>query len=157
MPSLIQLIYASAATRRLSASDLTALLDCARENNTRLGLTGMLLYADGSFFQVLEGPEEVVTELYQRIECDDRHTQVTRIISEPIPRRYFNGWSMGFSDLSVVTDASTVGSNDFFGRAQSFNDVNYGRAKKLLAAFAAGRWRSELHVPASSGSAAHAR
>jgi hypothetical protein len=145
MSSLIHLIYASAATRPLSTQELGQLLDQSRANNTRLGLTGMLLYADGSFFQALEGPSEVVTALYQKIEHDERHAQVTRIISEPIPRRYFSDWSMGFSNLSAEDLARTPGANDFFGKAQSFNDVTYGRAKKLLAAFAAGRWRSGLH------------
>jgi Sensors of blue-light using FAD len=146
MPSLIHLIYASAATSRMNEQDLAQLLQCARDNNTRLGLTGMLLHANGSFFQVLEGPADIVTKLYQTIECDERHEQVTRIISEPIPRRFFKDWSMGFSDLSGGPLAQALGTNDFFGQAHSFNDVSYGRAKKLLAAFAAGRWRSAHHA-----------
>ncbi len=145
MRSLFHLIYASAATHRLTEQDLAQLLQSCRENNARLGLTGMLLYADGSFFQVLEGATEVVHGLYQRIERDARHAQVTRIISEPIPRRYFSEWSMGFSDLSAAALSQAPGSNDFFGKAHSFNDVSYGRAKKLLASFAGGRWRSGLH------------
>lgn len=145
MRPLVHLIYASAATHRLSEQDLAQLLQSCRDNNARLGLTGMLLHADGSFFQVLEGPDEVVHRLYQRIEDDARHAQVTRIISEPIPRRFFSEWSMGFSDLSATALSTAPGVNDFFGHAQSFNDVRYGRAKKLLAAFAAGRWRSRLH------------
>jgi hypothetical protein len=151
MSSLIHLIYASAATRPLNAQELGQLLEQSRANNTRLGLTGMLLYADGSFFQALEGPSDVVTALYEKIEHDARHAQVTRIISEPIPRRYFSDWSMGFSNISAQDEAQMPGSNDFFGKAHSFNDVTYGRAKKLLAAFAAGRWRSGLHHAGLSG------
>jgi hypothetical protein len=143
MSPLIHLIYASAASRPMSSTELGALLARARERNTSLGLSGMLLYADGSFFQVLEGKPDVVLGLYERIERDPRHNQVTCIIHEPIPRRCFGAWSMGFSNLSAADElAHAPGANDFFGRAQSFNDVSYGRAKKLLAAFAAGRWRS---------------
>jgi len=145
MQPLVHLIYASAATRRLTEQDLARLLQSCRDNNARLDLTGMLLYADGSFFQVLEGSAEVVHRLYQRIESDARHAQVTRIISEPIPRRFFSEWTMGFSDLSAAAMSKAPGTNDFFGKAQSFNDVSYGRAKKLLAAFAGGRWRCGLH------------
>ncbi len=149
MSQLIHLIYASAASRHLDTPALARLLAGARGNNDRLGLTGMLLHADGSFFQVLEGPASVVLALYQQIECDPRHNQVTRIISEPIPRRCFSTWSMGFSDLSQAgLQARVPGVNDFFGKAQSFNDVNHGRAKKLLAAFAGGRWRSDGHEAA---------
>jgi hypothetical protein len=144
-PSLIHLIYASAATSRLTAEGLARLLQSARDNNARLGLTGMLLYADGSYFQVLEGTPDAVNALYWQIERDERHAQVTRIITEPIPRRFFSEWSMGYSDLSVQAAARPPGTNDFFGKAQSFNDVSYGRAKKLLSAFAGGRWRGSLH------------
>ncbi|HPB31711.1 MAG TPA: BLUF domain-containing protein, partial [Candidatus Sumerlaeota bacterium] len=53
--NLIHLIYCSAAARPFSHKALTDLLGIARIHNARYGLTGMLLYSDGSFFQVLEG------------------------------------------------------------------------------------------------------
>ncbi len=148
MSPLIHLIYASAASRPMGAPELAALLAVARAQNARLGLTGMLLYDEGSFFQVLEGPADVVQALYLKIEQDRRHTEVTCIIREPIPRRCFGAWSMGFAHLSDAGAlAQAPGANDFFGRAQSFNDVSYGRAKKLLSAFAHGRWRSRCPEP----------
>ena len=145
MPSLVHLIYASAAAERMTAQDLSELLLRSRASNARLDLTGMLLYCEGSFFQVLEGPADVVNAVFAQIERDVRHTGVTRIISEPIPRRFFREWSMGFSDLSAAGLNETPGANDFFGKAQSLNDVGHGRARKLLAAFAGGRWRSGVH------------
>jgi Sensors of blue-light using FAD len=148
MSPLIHLIYASAASRPMGAHELGALLARARSRNAELGLTGMLLYDQGSFFQVLEGPPDVVEALYLKIERDPRHTEITCIIREPIPRRCFGAWSMGFANLSDANElAHAPGANDFFGQAQSFNDVSYGRAKKLLSAFAHGRWRSRCPEP----------
>lgn len=145
MPSeLIHCVYASAATSDFQAAELTQLLQVARENNAKLGLTGMLLYAEGSFFQVLEGPVDVVEALYAKIELDPRHEQVTMVIKEPIPKRQFDAWTMGFYKISRKELAGLAGVNDFFGRNGTLFTVNAGRANKLLVAFRDGQWRKKL-------------
>ena len=141
---LIQCIYASAASRDFETAELAELLQAARENNAKLGLTGMLLYAEGSFFQVLEGQPDVVEALYAKIERDRRHDQVTLVIKEPIPKRYFDAWTMGFYEVSREELAGMSGVNDFFGKGRAEISVDAGRAKKLLAAFRDGRWRKKL-------------
>ena len=55
MTQLTQLIYVSKATRALDKEELTTLLGKIRPNNSRLGITGILLHDSGSFLQVLEG------------------------------------------------------------------------------------------------------
>ena len=144
MSKLIHLIYSSAATHSFSQDDLMKLLAKARRNNVRLSLTGMLLYTDGSFFQVLEGEPDTVDALFESIKRDDRHTNVTRIIREPIAKRSFGNWTMGYADITPQEADAIVGANDFFGRGQSFAQLGQGRAKKLLAAFKQGRWRKRL-------------
>jgi hypothetical protein len=144
MSSLIHCIYTSAASRPLETADITDLLQKARDSNQRLGLTGMLLYTEGSFFQVLEGEPDVVDALYAKIVVDKRHVQVTKVVREPISKRAFDAWSMGFSAATRAELASIPGLNDFFGKAQSFTAIDAGRAKKLLEAFADGRWRQRL-------------
>lgn len=143
MTHLTHCIYASAARQPFDAAALRELLDASRLRNEHAGITGMLLYADGSFFQVIEGPAAAVSALFACIAADPRHEQVTRIIEEPIPRRSFGNWSMGFptngEDLSQVP-----GFNDFFGHAGCLARLDAGRARKLLAAFGAGRWRQRL-------------
>ncbi|MBG6081155.1 BLUF domain-containing protein [Rubrivivax gelatinosus] len=143
MTHLTHCIYASAACEPFDAATLRDMLADSRLRNERNGITGMLLYADGSFFQVIEGPAQAVSELFARIVADPRHEQVTRIIEEPIPRRSFGNWSMGFptdsEDLSQLP-----GFNDFFGSAGCLAQLDVGRARKLLAAFGAGRWRQRL-------------
>ena len=130
---LFHCIYASAAARPFTTPELTALLQQARENNERVGATGMLLHAEGSFFQVLEGPEDVLRTLYRRISVDKRHTQITKIIWEPIAERSFEAWTMGFHQVSRVDLAGIAGVNDFFGSATCIADIDEGRAQKVLA------------------------
>ena len=145
MPSqLIQRIYTSAARRDLKAEELVELLQGARARNVDCGLTGMLLYAEGSFFQVLEGEADAVDALYAKIERDQRHDQVTLIIREPIPKRYFDDWTMGFYKVSRKELAKMAGVNDFFGNDRAAVSFDAGRARKLLAAFRDGRWRKKL-------------
>ena len=144
MPKLIHCIYASAATRTFDTPALADLLQKARECNHGLGLTGMLLYTEGSLFQVLDGNPEVVDSLYVRIERDKRHQQVTKIVYEAIPMRSFAEWTMGFTKVSRKELADIAGVNDFFGASRCFVDLDSGRAKKLLTAFRDGRWRKSL-------------
>lgn len=150
---LIQCVYASAGSREFSPAELADLLTQARQNNARRGLTGMLLHAEGSFFQVLEGPVAVVDALYETIERDPRHTQVTLVIREPIPKRSFDSWTMGFYQASPEEFAGLAGVNDFFGKDRTVVSVDAGRARKLLAAFRDGRWRKKA-APAQRTEAA---
>ena len=141
--SLIHCIYASRSLAAPDEVDIQALLEHARRKNAALGITGMLLLIEDSFFQVLEGEAESVDSVYRVIEQDPRHDRVTQIIREPLARRSFAEWSMGFSALRSDDARVLIGANDFFGTAQCLERINPGRARKLLTAFRSGRWRTE--------------
>ena len=55
---MIQITYLSTATDPMPSQDLLSLLKECRENNAGCGVTGMLLYCNGTFLQVLEGDEK---------------------------------------------------------------------------------------------------
>lgn len=142
---LFHCIYCSASARvELTREELDALLASCRENNVKVGITGMLLYQNRSFFQVLEGDQESVESLFEKIAKDKRHLRVTRIISEPIEERAFGDWTMGFPKVSSKELAEIPGLNDFFTRGHSYMKLGAGRAKTLLEAFKEGRWRATL-------------
>lgn len=94
--SLLTIIYVSAAREPMSDAQLENLLRVAQARNARLGITGLLLYRDGNFMQLLEGPEAAVKEVFRAIEQDPRHHMVTRILDESGLPREFAGWSMAF-------------------------------------------------------------
>jgi len=93
---MISLLYLSSATTQFSDSDLVNLLAEARKNNTQLDISGMLLYHDGNFLQVLEGPDDQVRHLFEKISGDERHQSVVKLIDRPIAERQFGEWSMAF-------------------------------------------------------------
>ena len=142
--NLVHYIYASAASAAFQEPDLPALLQQSRRNNQDVAITGMLLYSAGSFFQVLEGEPGRITKVLARIAADPRHERITSIINEPIARRSFAEWTMGFVTMQPQEIAELVGMNDFFGDTACLTQLDDGRTKKLLAAFAAGRWRARL-------------
>jgi hypothetical protein len=146
MSDLIHLIYASAATRALAPQELATILGTSRRNNDDANVTGMLLHADGSFFQVLEGSASVVDALYKRIEADSRHVQTTCIIREIISVRAFDAWTMGFAEFTSEQAADLVGGNDFYSAQHCLQSMTPGRSRKLLEAFAIGRWHTQLRA-----------
>jgi len=105
---LSKLIYASRATHPMSDDDLTDLLSTARTNNQKHELTGLLLYCNQSFLQVLEGEPDRIEKLYSKIEADPRHTQLRLLYRAPIEQRKFSSWSMGFEHIDEDRLASTL-------------------------------------------------
>jgi Sensors of blue-light using FAD len=140
---LMHCIYASTAASTFKESDIPVLIEHARTANAERALTGMLLYIEGGFFQVLEGDDAVVDDVYGRIERDPRHSKITLIIREPIAARDFSEWTMGFCTVDPLEAGQLIGENDFFKSASCITQLDSGRAKKLLGAFRTGRWRHQ--------------
>jgi hypothetical protein len=140
---LVEVVYVSAAVRPFSADELRELLRVARTNNGRVGVTGMLVYAQCSFLQVLEGRPDDVMRVFERIQHDRRHYRVLRMFSTPKPERHFGDWTMGFADASPETVA-TPGFNDFFrvGFSKALYDAEEAdKVRSLAHQFRLGRWR----------------
>lgn len=145
---MIQLIYTSAATVEFSREDLIELLDRARQNNEGLEVSGMLVYQDGSFLQILEGEEEKVIPLYEKIEKDPRHGEVKLILRSEIEERSFGDWKMGFYDATRQAARKVPGYFDFFRAGPPFSKSEIDRARKVLLQFREGAWRQQVEIEA---------
>lgn len=111
MKELHALVYVSNAVRQLTDVEIAALLAKARPRNQALGVTGMLLYADGNFMQYLEGPAEALATIYASIKASPLHQGVIELLREKIQAREFADWSMGYRKVTragaaAVTDDS---------------------------------------------------
>jgi hypothetical protein len=138
---LITLVYVSFATNPLNDEELKKILAVARKNNQEAGITGMLLYRDGFFMQVLEGDEAVVNAKYNRIAEDPRHRGVMKVYSHPIEERSFSKWSMGFNTLRDSAPEGLEGYTDFLANPnQAFFTDEPTRAKILLLSFRLGTY-----------------
>lgn len=94
------LIYLSAATHLFSEQELADILTVSRTNNSKLNVTGILLYSKGNILQVLEGDKQVINDLYDKIANDGRHINVIRLATSEFPERSFAEWTMGFDSIS---------------------------------------------------------
>ena len=120
---MIHLIYVSSAPDPLSESQLIELLDQSRQRNRSLNVTGMLLYADGNFIQVLEGEEADVESIFLSILNDPRNRGIIVIEKEPIERRDFPDWSMGFEHITDEHKATLKGYTEFLQRELQPNEI----------------------------------
>lgn len=118
---LVSLVYVSVASRAMTDDDLRNILAKAREKNARLNITGMLLYRDGFFIQVLEGEQAQVDELFAVIAADERHRNVLKIEEHPIEQRTFGQWTMGFNPMNNLSAEDLEGFTDYLQR----QDANY--------------------------------
>lgn len=92
------IVYFSQAVEPFE-TQLETVLEQSRFNNALKDITGVLLYVRGSIIQVLEGDQQALETLYQRIEADPRHHQVERILTRPITHRLFAKWNMGYETI----------------------------------------------------------
>lgn len=142
---LLQLVYVSAATMDFDDEGLERLLEKARSTNSAMGVTGVLLFKDNTFFQVLEGEQEQVLSLYNKIALDRRHANVLKLAAEPILTRNFGEWNMGFVRSNDVQELD--GFVDFFNN-QTFLDLegDSKRVSQILNGFRRGRWRRSASI-----------
>jgi hypothetical protein len=94
---LYRFIYLSAESWPLTQADIDDILLASRRNNTADGITGLLVFHDGRFLQVLEGEKEAVSACVARIRKDPRHDAIFRVENGPVEARAFEGWQMGFA------------------------------------------------------------
>jgi hypothetical protein len=134
---LFHLGYVSTQTRPLSRDEILAMLTHVREHNHACGVTGVLLHREGSFFQVLEGVEEDVRNIFARVTHDTRHERIEVPFEESIEEREFPDWRMGFVELDGVDMSKLEGTSDFLTRSTDPRELftRLTRAKRLMLLF----------------------
>lgn len=106
---LHRVVYLSSSTQHFPPEALEELLVGSREANARDGVTGVLIYHDGSFLQVLEGPRTNVLATLDKIRADTRHGGIIMLENRACLRTTFPDWSMGYLDVSEFSDVQRDG------------------------------------------------
>ncbi|QMU27819.1 BLUF domain-containing protein [Adhaeribacter radiodurans] len=102
-------VYLSTAAQLMSDEELKKILLVSNANNRDLGVTGMLLYHEGSIVQVIEGEEQTIKKLYAKIANDPRHRGIIKLSEGKLDQRNFPEWSMGFRTVSAPEFAQVTG------------------------------------------------
>jgi hypothetical protein len=95
---LVSLTYRSRAATHISDEALATLGRAASSRNLAEGVTGLMVYDDGRFFQWLEGPVDGLSRIWDSVRRDPRHTDIEEVRVQPTPSRMFAGWDMRVLD-----------------------------------------------------------
>ena len=96
---LFSLLCMSTAQILFTPARMEELLTQSRRNTARDEVTGLLIFRDGTFMQLLEGTREVIETRFRKIKADERHYAVVTLFEGPITERYFPTWSMDYRNL----------------------------------------------------------
>lgn len=118
--TLHRLVYYSrnciAASPEAMEREIAQILATSQVNNARVGVTGALMFNQGCFAQVLEGPQAAVEATFERIQQDVRHGDVSLLSFGPAEARGFPVWSMayiGASDADATRYGTIAGASGF--------------------------------------------
>ena len=93
---LNRVVYMSTAVGVLRAEELDRIYFRAKSSNAQASITGLMLFYEGAFLQVLEGPIAGVSSLLERIRRDRRHANFTVLEAGPAEERLFPDAPMRF-------------------------------------------------------------
>lgn len=120
---MYQFCYASETTSSKAnlLNDLTNILSEARDFNYRHGISGALYFADGHFFQCLEGEKSVLDILLAKLGKDKRHQKIRIFEMHEIQQRCFQDWDMKYISRrdSIHAFCQSLGFDSF--KPQEFN------------------------------------
>ena len=128
-----QLIYVSDKAESYLPESTVAILESARNRNAMNDITGLLVETGHNFFQILEGSDMKVQEVFSRISQDARHQNIRVIYQHTLPFREFGQWAMGYaSDLELQQISDAIHLLNEFARKDTFNKMEGESLKMLL-------------------------
>lgn len=92
------LTYRSRSVAPMSELELHRLLRAAQIRNRAEGITGLVIYDSGRFFQWLEGPAEGLARVWDSVSRDPRHTGIEILGNQPTAQRFFGDWDLKLSN-----------------------------------------------------------
>lgn len=75
-------------------NEMVEIVSSANIRNKKMDITGVLFFENNHFFQIIEGKEDNLRNLYDRIERDNRHCRITKLLDQPVSKRTFEEWSL---------------------------------------------------------------
>jgi hypothetical protein len=135
---LSQLVYVSNRKSTCTPAEIENILSACKKNNPPLNITGVLLYSNTKFIQLVEGEAKVIMDLYDKIKKDARHSNPVMISYNPIKEKSFPSWHMGSKDISSGVQFKTDISKEdkkIFDQILNGEEENGQRVLNLLRKF----------------------
>lgn len=106
--SIKQVVYMSKASEFVNHAEIAKLLLTSRLNNKIYDITGVLIYYNDHFLQVIEGPSAEISKLFSNIIIDPRNYDVEVLQERTISERDFINWSMAFVDIGELENVDVI-------------------------------------------------
>lgn len=128
---MYRIIYLSSATTKFTNEEIVTLLNASRKSNEANDITGLLLYSDGNFLQIIEGKQKKIKALYAKINMDQRHRNIIKVFEGKVSHRIYPKWHMGFNSIDKDFDNQTSKTDSY----QPISDEDDLIASTFIATF----------------------
>ena len=132
--SIFQLFYVSTAVPSFDPAEIQSILRSAHSHNPTQDLTGVMMFRGSTFLQLLEGPEDNVRALYNKIGKDKRHRNLMTLMERTTDKRIFQDWSMAYHEIGPI-DLKLISEVLSWRALVSGNDVDDVRVLRFLNLF----------------------
>ncbi|TSE03595.1 BLUF domain-containing protein [Aquimarina algiphila] len=121
--------YVSTVNPDISNSDISELMDYVSSHNNAINITGILIYSEGNFFQILEGKEELVKMMFERIKKDSRHYNIIKMLYKEIKKTSFTEYHSSFT---VISNGSSQEELQLFLQKEKINNPEHYKSISYL-------------------------
>ncbi|CAM4264377.1 BLUF domain-containing protein [Gillisia hiemivivida] len=90
------IVYVSTASKDLEKKEIERILNSSKTWNNENDVTGLLLFSEGNFFQIIEGEKKKISELFEDIKKDKRHHDIIQIFGKDIHKEAYDGYASDF-------------------------------------------------------------
>jgi hypothetical protein len=105
LPLLYQIVYCSRAAEAVDDAAVARIVATSRRHNPGRGITGLLVFGSGVFFQWIEGPRAQIVQLMALLHSDPRHHDIVTLSeTEEVRERVFPAWDMEQVDAGAIRD-----------------------------------------------------
>ena len=129
------IVYVSTASEELDESDIKKILDYSKDWNNTHNVSGILLFSEGNFFQVIEGEGGTIESLFQNIKTDKRHKNLIKIFEKEINKEAYDGYESDF--ISEETRYASSKLDHYLDYIKVLDQPSQMVVKNMLKAFIA--------------------
>ena len=108
MKLIYTICYVSKSNNSLEDNAIEQIFEKSMDYNSRCNISGILLHSFGNFFQVLEGNEEVLLELYEKIKKDERHGEIFEVYHGRTAHPIFYKYKSKFNVVKTAEDLKAI-------------------------------------------------
>jgi hypothetical protein len=136
LPLLCHFVYCSRAADGVDDAEVDRIVELAQRNNLARGITGVLVFGSGIFFQWIEGPSAEIQRLISSLHSDPRHHDIVSLSqSEEERERLYPNWTMErveAEDLRAVLQDALESAEDKNNAAALRRILNHFGSAPLL-------------------------